>query len=185
MAALRYFLRAAVGQALLPVRFGCACIETLIRRKLRPSLAKYGGQARVPVLLPPTARNPHSELGWFRNIADGAELRFIAADIFRERLQDALGVRWTDNHAGKKLALRHVGEQIDELQRELFRIVMEHHQVAELPDHFLLIGLDLYLYLLAPACAITASVFLRDTTIFFHVTADGSRSEFPLRGCEL
>src|ERR1700676_922190 len=33
-----------------------------------------------------------------RNITDGSELRFIPADILGERLQDAFGVRRTDDH---------------------------------------------------------------------------------------
>ena len=52
----------------------------------------------------------------FRNFADGAELRLIAADIFAERPQDALGVRWTHDHARDQLALRHVRKHIDEVQ---------------------------------------------------------------------
>src|SRR6266478_5596381 len=68
----------------------------------------------------------------FRNLADGAELRFISADIFSERPQNAFGVRRTHDHARDQLALRHVWKHIDEVQREFFRIVMEHYQVAEL-----------------------------------------------------
>ena len=53
---------------------------------------------------------------WFGNFADGAELRFVAADIFPERPQDALGVRRGHDHAGHQLALRHVRKHVDEMQ---------------------------------------------------------------------
>ena len=41
---------------------------------------------------------------------------------------------------------------------EFFRIVMEHHQIAELSDQFFFVRLDLNLHLLADCWAMTSSV---------------------------
>ena len=38
-----------------------------------------------------------------------------------------------------------IGKHVDEVHGELFRIVMNHNQIAEAADQFLLIGFDLHL----------------------------------------
>jgi hypothetical protein len=111
MAALRRFLRA--------LSFAC---EVNILRKInrRDIVLLYEAHVRDGI--------------WFRNFANGTELRFIAADIFAERPQDALGMRRGHDHAGNQLALRHIWKHIDEVRRKLIRIMVEHHQIAELSD---------------------------------------------------
>src|SRR5207248_9274064 len=49
---------------------------------------------------------------------DGAELRFIARDIFAEGSPDTLGVAGADDHAFQQLALRAVWKDVDEVKGE-------------------------------------------------------------------
>src|ERR1019366_3752045 len=115
---------------------------------------------------------------WFGSFADGAELRLVAADIFAKRPQDALRVRRGHNHARYQLALRHIGKHIDEVHREFFRVMMEHHQIAKLSDQFLFVRLDLHLHLLAAALGHGSLRSVFDSTIFFPVAEHALRQEY-------
>jgi len=83
----------------------------------------------------------------FRRFLDVPKLRFVPREILSERPPDAFGVARADDRAGQQLALRAVGKNVDKIQRELFQIVMNHHQVAVLPLQFLFVRFDLYLAL--------------------------------------
>ena len=55
----------------------------------------------------------------------------------------------------EQLALRAVGKNVDEIERELFEIVVNHHQVAVLALQFFLVRFDLHLSLaLGLRCAL-------------------------------
>jgi len=58
----------------------------------------------------------------FGGVLNRSELGFVAGDIFPQRAPDALGVPWTDNHAGEKFALRAVRKNINKIQGELFQL---------------------------------------------------------------
>src|SRR5579859_319616 len=102
---------------------------------------------RVSSLLDETDVRRRPALGHF---LDRPELRLIASDVFAERTPNPLGMTWADDHALQQLALRSVGENIDKVQRELFQIVVNHHQVAILALQLFLIGFDLHLPLRWP-----------------------------------
>jgi hypothetical protein len=50
-----------------------------------------------------------------------------------------------DDRARYQFPLGSVGENVNEVHRKLFRIVVDHHQVAEVANDVLLINFDLYL----------------------------------------
>ncbi len=51
----------------------------------------------------------------------------------------------TDDHAAEQLALGAIGENVDEVQRELFDAVMNHHKIAVNALQLFFVGLDLHL----------------------------------------
>src|ERR1700722_10036413 len=57
---------------------------------------------------------------------DGAELRFIAGNIFAQRAPKSFRVAGPQDYAGHDLAVRRVRVDVDKVQRELFRVVMNH-----------------------------------------------------------
>src|ERR1700730_4514012 len=81
---------------------------------------------------------------------DRTELRFVAPDVFAECAPDPLGMPRADDHALEQLALRSVGENINKIQRELFQIVVNHHQIAVLALQLFLVRFDLHLPLRWP-----------------------------------
>src|SRR2546422_6385910 len=83
----------------------------------------------------------------FRSFLNCPKLRFVSGQILSQRAPNALRVPRADNRAAKQLALRAIGKNVNEIQRELFQIVVNHHQVAVLPLQFLFVGLDLHLTL--------------------------------------
>jgi hypothetical protein len=50
-----------------------------------------------------------------------------------------------DDRAGHELPVRPVGKDVDEVHRKLFRIVVDHNQIAEVAEDLVLIGFDLHL----------------------------------------
>src|SRR6266851_4836446 len=83
----------------------------------------------------------------FRRFFDVAELCFVARQIFSQRAPNTLGVSRADDHAVQQFPLRAVWKNVDKIHRELFQIVVNHHQVAVLPLQFLLVRFDLHLAL--------------------------------------
>src|SRR5438477_381665 len=81
----------------------------------------------------------------FRRLFDGPELRLVPVEVLPERPPDALGVSRADDRAAQKFSLRAVRENVNKIQRELFQVVVNHHQVAVLPLQCLFIRLDLHL----------------------------------------
>jgi hypothetical protein len=57
-------------------------------------------------------------------------------------------MRRTHNHAPDELSLWNGGEEINEVEREFVRVVMNHDEIRVLAEQFLFVGLDLYLLLL-------------------------------------
>src|SRR5437868_10114065 len=75
-----------------------------------------------------------------RHFLDGAELRLVARNVFAESSPDALSVARADNRALQQLALGSIGENVDEIEGELFNVVVNHHQVAVRALQFLFVG---------------------------------------------
>src|SRR6266700_2459663 len=69
-------------------------------------------------------------VGAFRRFLNWAELRFVARNIFAERAPNAFRVAGAYDYAAQQLSLRTVGENVHKIQRELFHVVMNHHQIA-------------------------------------------------------
>src|SRR5580765_5801935 len=86
-----------------------------------------------------------SRAGAFGRFLDGAKLGFVAGKIFAEDAPDASGVAGADDDAAEQFALSAVGKNINEVQRELFDIVMNHHQIAVEALQLFFVGLDLHL----------------------------------------
>src|SRR6266571_8335432 len=78
-----------------------------------------------------------------------------------------------DDHAVQELALRSVRKNIDKIQRKLFQIVVNHHQVAVLPLQFLFVRLDLHLAL--PWLLLIHCVSLPECRFELTTSACGSR----------
>src|SRR5690242_4231572 len=53
----------------------------------------------------------------------------------------------TDDRAAQQLALVAVRKNVNEIQREFFQVVVNHHQIAVLPLQLLFVRLDLHLSL--------------------------------------
>src|SRR5208283_1869831 len=85
--------------------------------------------------------------GAFRAFLDCPILRLEARNVFAQRPPDAFSVAGADNNAGQQFALQCIGKHVYEIQRELFGVVVDHHQVAVQPLQFLFIGFDLNLSL--------------------------------------
>lgn len=81
----------------------------------------------------------------FRPFLDGSVERLKASDIFPERAPYALSVAGTDDHATEQFALGGVRKDVDEIQGELLRVMLNHHEIAVHALQFLLVGLDLNL----------------------------------------
>src|SRR6266436_1409211 len=85
-----------------------------------------------------------------RRLLDGSELCLIPRDILAQRPPNAFRVCRVHDHAAQQLPLRSIRENIDKVQRELFQVVVNHHQIAVLSLQLFLIRLDLYLTLRRP-----------------------------------
>ena len=83
----------------------------------------------------------------FGHFLNRAELHLVTIDVFSQRSPDALGMARTHNHALQELPLGAVRENIDEVQREFLKIVMNHHQIAVFALQLLLVSFDLDLAL--------------------------------------
>src|SRR6266446_5123220 len=83
----------------------------------------------------------------FRSFLNCPKLCFVSGQILSHRAPNALRVPRADNRAAEQLALRAIGKNVNDIQGELFQIVVNHHQVAVLPLQFLFVGLDLHLAL--------------------------------------
>src|SRR5207248_625625 len=79
----------------------------------------------------------------FGSLLDRPELRFIAGKIFAQCAPDALSVAGTNDDAAQELSLRPIRKNVDEVQGELFHVVMNHHQVAVEALQLFFVGLDL------------------------------------------
>jgi hypothetical protein len=50
-----------------------------------------------------------------------------------------------DNRARHEFPVRPIGKNVDEVHRKFFRIVVNHYQIAEVPDEVFFVGFDLHL----------------------------------------
>src|SRR5216684_9068310 len=84
----------------------------------------------------PTISLLHKSHVWcraaFGHFLDGAELRLIARDILSQCPKNPLRMTRVDDHALQQLALLAVGKNINKVERKLFEVVVNHHQVAVL-----------------------------------------------------
>src|SRR2546426_252111 len=76
---------------------------------------------------------------------DGAKLHLISRNIFPEGTPDSLRVARTHNHTAQQFALGPVRENVDKIQRELFDVVMNHHQITVEALQFFFFRFDLHL----------------------------------------
>src|SRR5579859_388391 len=124
------------------------------RRSLRPDIPAAPGRwrpeialrsPRVPPLLlhKPDVRSRHRPA--LRPLFDRPVRRLEARNVFAQRAPDPLGMPGTHNYAAHQFPLRPVRENVHKIQRKLFRVVLDHHQVAVQPLHFLFVRLDLHL----------------------------------------
>src|SRR5882724_11689411 len=82
---------------------------------------------------------------WLGSFFDGAKLRLISRNIFPEGTPDPLRVAWTHNHTAQQFALGPIRKNVDKIQRELFDVVMNHHQITVEPLQFFFFRFDLHL----------------------------------------
>src|SRR5260370_7040863 len=110
---------------------------------VQPQPANRAFERKLPLSLHETyIRSWPASFGRFFN---RTELRLIPAQIFPQRPPDSFCMPRADDRAGQKFSLRAIGKNVDKIQRELFQVVMNHHQVAVLPLQFLFIRLDFHL----------------------------------------
>ena len=96
-----------------------------------------------------------------RAFLDRAVLRFEARNIFAQRSPDAFRVARADDHAAQQLALRAIGEDVNKIQCELFRVVMNHHQIAVHSLQLFFVRLDLHLSRRTVCCCFSSMLFSR------------------------
>ena len=72
----------------------------------------------------------------------------------------------------RSFALRAVGKNVDEVERELFEIVVNHHQIAVHALQFFFVGFDLHLTRLLPLLLVHVIVSVRCTFKVPHARED-------------
>jgi len=89
--------------------------------------------------------NGRSGVAALRSFLDRSKLRLVARNIFAKGSPDSLGMARTDDHAAQEFALRAVRKNINEVQRELLDVVMNHHQVTVESLQLFFVGFNLHL----------------------------------------
>src|SRR5579884_3489153 len=80
-----------------------------------------------------------------------------------------------NDRAGHELAVRAIRKDIDEMHGELFRIVMNHDEIAEMPNQFAFVGFNLHLgRLLFGHVSSVDSMGLRRANSVRFIVAQGS-----------
>jgi hypothetical protein len=91
----------------------------------------------------------HGRRDYFRCFLDLPKLRLIPRDILTQRPPYPFCVTWAHDHALQQLPLRAVRKNINKVQRELFQVVVNHHQVTVFALQLFFVRLDLNLPLLS------------------------------------
>src|SRR6185312_15711167 len=126
--------------------------ERTLRMPFGPALPIQRNRDLRRAIFPPPQAQPtllhKSHIGRLRRggcLANRPKLRLETRNVFAKSAPEAFGVAWADDCARYQLAMGSVGIYVNEMQCEFFGIVMNHYQVAVLPDELFFVGFDLHL----------------------------------------
>src|SRR5579883_1273503 len=102
----------------------------LVRTSLSHSQVSRKNLPPTVLLYEPHVRRRRSRRGF----TDRTELRLEACNILTQCAPQPLGVSGTDDRARHQLPMSSVCEDIDKVHRKLFRIMVNHNQIAESAD---------------------------------------------------